>query len=176
MYLGWRFCAVLWKNDRRFLPWEQNPAASQLAHIWQLTHFFFFYDRLWICYLPPRINKWVAYIFCIPLYCWIFAKVSRLRAFSQSPNGKVLTDGWRCLPLRGSGSDSADLYRTSFWFLTFRPSDSVPRVFYRNYHVFYYLLAGASEEERKSFHLLKPEEYHYLNQVGTLTRPHRALG
>lgn len=35
----------------------------------------------------------------------------------------------------------------------------------RNYHVFYYLLAGASEEERKSFHLLKPEEYHYLNQV-----------
>lgn len=36
----------------------------------------------------------------------------------------------------------------------------------RNYHVFYYLLAGASEEERKSFHLLKPEEYHYLNQVG----------
>ncbi|XP_062246360.1 unconventional myosin-IXAb isoform X2 [Platichthys flesus] len=34
----------------------------------------------------------------------------------------------------------------------------------RNYHVFYYLLAGASEDERKSFHLLKPEEYHYLNQ------------
>lgn len=39
----------------------------------------------------------------------------------------------------------------------------------RNYHVFYYLLAGASEEERKSFHLLKPEEYHYLNQVRRLT-------
>ncbi|XP_053283184.1 unconventional myosin-IXAa isoform X6 [Pleuronectes platessa] len=35
----------------------------------------------------------------------------------------------------------------------------------RNYHVFYYLLAGASEDERKSFHLLKPEEYHYLNQM-----------
>ncbi|KAK2842615.1 hypothetical protein Q5P01_012815 [Channa striata] len=35
----------------------------------------------------------------------------------------------------------------------------------RNYHVFYYLLAGASEEERKSFHLLEPEEYHYLNQM-----------
>ncbi|XP_067829552.1 unconventional myosin-IXAa isoform X2 [Heptranchias perlo] len=35
----------------------------------------------------------------------------------------------------------------------------------RNYHVFYYLLAGASEEEKKSFHLLDPEEYHYLNQV-----------
>lgn len=32
--------------------------------------------------------------------------------------------------------------------------------------MFYYLLAGASEEERKAFHLLKPEEYHYLNQVG----------
>ncbi|XP_068000435.1 LOW QUALITY PROTEIN: unconventional myosin-IXa [Melanerpes formicivorus] len=34
----------------------------------------------------------------------------------------------------------------------------------RNYHVFYYLLAGASEEERSAFHLQQPEEYHYLNQ------------
>ncbi|XP_076431499.1 unconventional myosin-IXa isoform X10 [Peromyscus maniculatus bairdii] len=34
----------------------------------------------------------------------------------------------------------------------------------RNYHVFYYLLAGASEEERLAFHLKQPEEYHYLNQ------------
>ncbi|XP_056134177.1 unconventional myosin-IXAa isoform X2 [Lampris incognitus] len=34
----------------------------------------------------------------------------------------------------------------------------------RNYHVFYYLLAGASEDERTTFHLKKPEEYHYLNQ------------
>ncbi|XP_010873983.2 unconventional myosin-IXAa isoform X3 [Esox lucius] len=34
----------------------------------------------------------------------------------------------------------------------------------RNYHVFYYLLAGASDEERSVFHLKKPEEYHYLNQ------------
>ncbi|KAM7424521.1 hypothetical protein PAMA_000728 [Pampus argenteus] len=34
----------------------------------------------------------------------------------------------------------------------------------RNYHVFYYLLAGASEEERTAFHLMKPEEYHYLSQ------------
>lgn len=37
---------------------------------------------------------------------------------------------------------------------------------FRNYHVFYYLLAGASEEERTAFHLKKPEEYHYLSQVG----------
>uniref|UniRef100_A0A3P8VL15 Myosin IXA n=1 Tax=Cynoglossus semilaevis TaxID=244447 RepID=A0A3P8VL15_CYNSE len=35
----------------------------------------------------------------------------------------------------------------------------------RNYHVFYYLLAGASEEERTAFHLMKPEEYHYLSQT-----------
>ncbi|XP_028630221.1 unconventional myosin-IXa isoform X4 [Grammomys surdaster] len=34
----------------------------------------------------------------------------------------------------------------------------------RNYHVFYYLLAGASEEERLAFHLKQPEEYHFLNQ------------
>ncbi|XP_061671283.1 unconventional myosin-IXAa isoform X3 [Syngnathoides biaculeatus] len=41
----------------------------------------------------------------------------------------------------------------------------------RNYHVFYYLLAGASEEERKAFHLMKPEEYHYLSQM--TKRTHR---
>ncbi|XP_039995200.1 unconventional myosin-IXAa isoform X2 [Xiphias gladius] len=39
----------------------------------------------------------------------------------------------------------------------------------RNYHVFYYLLAGASEEERTSFHLKKPEEYHYLSQMTKTT-------
>ncbi|XP_052416145.1 unconventional myosin-IXAa isoform X4 [Carassius gibelio] len=39
----------------------------------------------------------------------------------------------------------------------------------RNYHVFYYLLAGASEEERTLFHLKKPEEYHYLNQQDCFT-------
>ncbi|XP_061616853.1 unconventional myosin-IXAa isoform X3 [Phyllopteryx taeniolatus] len=41
----------------------------------------------------------------------------------------------------------------------------------RNYHVFYYLLAGASEEERTAFHLMKPEEYHYLSQM--TKRTHR---
>ncbi|CAJ0946479.1 unnamed protein product [Ranitomeya imitator] len=34
----------------------------------------------------------------------------------------------------------------------------------RNYHVFYYLLLGASEEERKAFQLKQPEDYFYLNQ------------
>ncbi|XP_026526738.1 unconventional myosin-IXb isoform X4 [Notechis scutatus] len=34
----------------------------------------------------------------------------------------------------------------------------------RNYHVFYYLLLGASEEERKEFHLKQPKDYFYLNQ------------
>lgn len=37
--------------------------------------------------------------------------------------------------------------------------------FSRNYHVFYYLLLGASEEERKEFKLLPPEDYFYLKQV-----------
>ncbi|XP_016406291.1 unconventional myosin-IXAa isoform X3 [Sinocyclocheilus rhinocerous] len=41
----------------------------------------------------------------------------------------------------------------------------------RNYHVFYYLLAGSSEDERTVFHLKKPEEYHYLNQM--TKKPHR---
>eukprot|EP00076_Gallus_gallus_P030870 XP_015155554.1 unconventional myosin-IXb isoform X7 [Gallus gallus] len=34
----------------------------------------------------------------------------------------------------------------------------------RNYHVFYYLLLGVNEEERKEFHLKQPEDYSYLNQ------------
>lgn len=35
----------------------------------------------------------------------------------------------------------------------------------RNYHVFYYLLKGASSEDRKSLHLRKAEAYNYLNRV-----------
>ncbi|MCP9259990.1 Unconventional myosin-IXb [Dirofilaria immitis] len=34
----------------------------------------------------------------------------------------------------------------------------------RNYHVFYYLLSGASEEERKRHYLMQPTDYSYLNQ------------
>uniref|UniRef100_A0A158R5X7 Myosin motor domain-containing protein n=1 Tax=Syphacia muris TaxID=451379 RepID=A0A158R5X7_9BILA len=34
----------------------------------------------------------------------------------------------------------------------------------RNYHVFYYLLEGATEEERKQHFLLQPSDYFYLNQ------------
>lgn len=34
----------------------------------------------------------------------------------------------------------------------------------RNYHVFYYLLAGASTEDKEVLHLTNPEEYFYLNQ------------
>lgn len=33
----------------------------------------------------------------------------------------------------------------------------------RNYHVFYYLLSGATEQERETLHLLPAEKYHYLN-------------
>ncbi|KAM4728261.1 unconventional myosin-IXb isoform 2-T2 [Anableps anableps] len=34
----------------------------------------------------------------------------------------------------------------------------------RNYHVFYCLLMGASKDEQEEFHLLKPQDYVYLNQ------------
>ncbi|KJH45422.1 myosin head [Dictyocaulus viviparus] len=34
----------------------------------------------------------------------------------------------------------------------------------RNYHVFYYLLDGANEEDRSKYFLLKPQDYHYLNK------------
>lgn len=39
----------------------------------------------------------------------------------------------------------------------------------RNYHVFYYLLAGADGQERDALHLCKPEEYYYLRQSGCYT-------
>ncbi|PWA29990.1 hypothetical protein CCH79_00009606, partial [Gambusia affinis] len=34
----------------------------------------------------------------------------------------------------------------------------------RNFHVFYCLLMGTSKDEREEFHLLKPQDYVYLNQ------------
>ncbi len=37
----------------------------------------------------------------------------------------------------------------------------------RNYHVFYYLLKGASDAEKEKLWLAKPEDYNYLNQVGS---------
>ncbi|XP_030757921.1 unconventional myosin-IXa-like isoform X2 [Sitophilus oryzae] len=34
----------------------------------------------------------------------------------------------------------------------------------RNYHVFYYLLEGANEQEKQLLHLQKPDKYYYLNK------------
>ncbi|XP_026278963.1 unconventional myosin-IXb isoform X5 [Frankliniella occidentalis] len=39
----------------------------------------------------------------------------------------------------------------------------------RNYHVFYYLLAGASEVERQLLHLKRVDQYNYLNRSGCFT-------
>jgi hypothetical protein len=36
----------------------------------------------------------------------------------------------------------------------------------RNYHVFYLLLSGASDEEKAQWYLDDPEDYHYLNETG----------
>lgn len=43
----------------------------------------------------------------------------------------------------------------------------------RNYHVFYYLLMGASREEHEEFHLLRPQDYLYLKQVPLSHTPWR---
>ncbi|XP_041464110.1 unconventional myosin-IXAa-like isoform X3 [Lytechinus variegatus] len=40
----------------------------------------------------------------------------------------------------------------------------------RNYHVFYYLLKGASDAEKQAFWLDKPQEYFYLNQSNCYTQ------
>lgn len=34
----------------------------------------------------------------------------------------------------------------------------------RSYHVFYYLMAGATAQERQQLGLLRPKDYNYLNQ------------
>lgn len=44
---------------------------------------------------------------------------------------------------------------------------------HRNYHVFYYLLLGVSEEERQEFQLKQPGDYFYLNQVTTPNPSHK---
>ncbi|GBP31606.1 Unconventional myosin-IXa [Eumeta japonica] len=41
----------------------------------------------------------------------------------------------------------------------------------RNYHVFYYLLAGASEQERAQLHLLSVDKYNYLSRTGCSVVP-----
>ncbi|XP_045484211.1 unconventional myosin-IXAa isoform X1 [Pieris rapae] len=41
----------------------------------------------------------------------------------------------------------------------------------RNYHVFYYLLAGASEQEREQLHLLSVDKYNYLSRTGCSVVP-----
>jgi len=43
----------------------------------------------------------------------------------------------------------------------------------RNYHVFYYLLNGASPELSSELFLLQSQEYQYLNQVGLLLTSQR---
>lgn len=35
----------------------------------------------------------------------------------------------------------------------------------RNFHIFYFLLAGATPEETDQLYLVPPENFHYLNQV-----------
>ncbi|RPB05625.1 hypothetical protein L873DRAFT_1661585 [Choiromyces venosus 120613-1] len=42
----------------------------------------------------------------------------------------------------------------------------------RNYHIFYQLIAGASDEEKKELGLLPVEQYDYLNQGGDPIIPH----
>ncbi|KJA23760.1 glycosyltransferase family 2 protein [Hypholoma sublateritium FD-334 SS-4] len=44
----------------------------------------------------------------------------------------------------------------------------------RNFHIFYYLVAGASPEERQHLHLLDKTTYRYLGHRGTVSRPNGA--
>jgi len=42
----------------------------------------------------------------------------------------------------------------------------------RNFHIFYQLCAGASDEQRSMFEIRPPEDFHYLNQSGCVRMPH----
>uniref|UniRef100_A0A3P8PH03 Myosin IXb n=1 Tax=Astatotilapia calliptera TaxID=8154 RepID=A0A3P8PH03_ASTCA len=46
----------------------------------------------------------------------------------------------------------------------------------RNFHVFYYLLMGASKDEQEELHLLKPQDYLYLKQEDLLLDDQEKLG
>ncbi|XP_040910848.1 unconventional myosin-IXb isoform X2 [Toxotes jaculatrix] len=46
----------------------------------------------------------------------------------------------------------------------------------RSYHVFYYLLVGASKDEQEEFCLLKPQDYRYLKQEDLLIEDEEKLG
>ncbi|CAN9503460.1 unnamed protein product [Ophioblennius macclurei] len=46
----------------------------------------------------------------------------------------------------------------------------------RNFHVFYYLLMGASRDEQEEFHLLKPQDYLYLKQDNLHLDQEKKLG
>lgn len=39
----------------------------------------------------------------------------------------------------------------------------------RNYHVFYQMCAGSTDEEKAEFKLKTPADYRYLNQSGCIT-------
>ena len=41
----------------------------------------------------------------------------------------------------------------------------------RNYHIFYQLVCGANEKERKEFHLLPAEKFRYLASGGSVSVP-----
>lgn len=58
---------------------------------------------------------------------------------------------------------NADFQFKLFHFIIFNSLNDI--IICRNYHVFYYLLAGADGQEREALHLCKPEEYYYLRQV-----------
>jgi myosin heavy subunit len=44
-------------------------------------------------------------------------------------------------------------------------------VIHSNFHVFYQLCAGASQEDRNAFHILDAEEYYYLSESKCLSVP-----
>lgn len=69
----------------------------------------------------------------------------------------------RCFFLPGLQSNISNDLKSSCCLAS--KNDFFPLILtHRNYHVFYYLLLGVSEEEQQEFQLKQPEDYFYLNQ------------
>ncbi|RHZ39536.1 hypothetical protein DYB26_003052 [Aphanomyces astaci] len=98
-----------------------------------------------------------------------FGNAKTLRNHNSSRFGKFMK-----LQFQDTGKSTVDLHLVGAYIETyllekFRVVAQIPHE--RNFHVFYYLLAGASDDLSAQLHLTSPADYLYLNQSGCISDP-----